>query len=158
MKRPILLNQKGFSLLEALIAMMIVTVGLLAVGLMQIGAMKGNTNAISRSDGVAMAQSVMDVLRTLPLDDDRLDDNGNALDAGESSPPDATAADHGGDEIFAANPVAGSNGQTYTVFWNVVDDDPVDNAKTVRVYVYWNDNRFGLNRAVMTTVVGGLYL
>lgn len=154
MKKYLFKNQKGFSLIEALVAMAILAVGLLAVGLMQIGAMKGNTNAMSRSDGVEIAQSVMDRLRSVPLDDTLLSDafTANGLDALDAN------ADHNGSELYAANPVVGPNGQTYSIFWNVLEDTPVASAKTVRVYVLWTDQKFGQNRAIMTSVLGGLYL
>ena len=45
---------------------------------MQIGAMRANTNALGRTDGVAIAQSVLDTLRALPLDDPLLLDGGGA--------------------------------------------------------------------------------
>ena len=144
--------------------MSILTIGLLAVGLMQIGAMKGNTNALNRSDGLTFAQTVMDTLRTLPMDDLLLvdnGDNGNNLDDGIAeggNPPVPANADHTGDEIYGANPTPGLNGQTYTVFWNVDEDAPITAAKTLRVFVYWTDQRYGLNRAVLTSVIGGLYL
>ena len=163
MKRLIIDNQKGFSLIEAMIAMVILSVGLLAVGLMQIGAMKANTNAISRTDGVAMAQSVLDTLRTLPVDDPLLSGSGDlgaGMPAGNNLPTDDEIddADHSGDEIFMSNRVFGVNGQKYTIFWNVIENSPVADTRTVRVFVYWNDQKFGLNRTIMTSVVGGLYL
>ena len=155
MKKTLIKNQRGFSLVEAMIAMVILSVGLLAVGLMQIGAMKGNTNALSRSDGVAMAQSQLDILRSLPLNDAQLVDTGSALDAGSAvgnANPNDALADH------TNGVVAGSNGQQYTIFWNVVDNTPVPGTKTVRVYTYWTDQKFGLNRVIFTSVLGGLYL
>jgi len=160
MKKYLIKNQKGFSLIEALVAMVILTVGLLAVGLMQIGAMKGNSNAIGRSDGAAIAQSAMDTLRTLPLNPPVAThplSGGADLDAGATN-PDGAGAGHFGSEIFASDTVVGANGQTYTIFWNVRDDIPVTSAKTVRVFVYWTDPKFGQNRAIMTSVLGGLYL
>lgn len=156
-----LTNQKGFSLVEALIAIVLLTVGLLSVGLLQIGAMKSNTAATNRSDGVAIAQSVMDTLRTLPMNAPLLEDNGSAIDDGSATggnAPTPADADHTGTEIFGANPYIGMNGQAYTIFWNVADDTPINNTKTVRLFVYWNDNRFGLNRTIVTSVLGGLYL
>ena len=99
-------NQRGFSLIEAIVAMAILTVGLLAVGLMQISAMKGNTNALSRGDGVAVAQSVMDMLRSLPLDHNLLADEdppvadldlGAAANYAGLAPGSAT---HSGAELF----------------------------------------------------------
>lgn len=157
MKNILLNNQNGFSLIEALVALVILTIGLLAVGLMQIGAIKGNTNALSRSDGAAIAQSVMDSLRSVSLDNDLLSDEGNGIDGGATS-ANSDDADHSGAEIFGTNPFIGSNGQTYTIFWNVLDDTPVESAKTVRVFVFWTDQKFGRNRAIMTSVLGGLYL
>lgn len=157
-------NQRGFSLIEALVAMVILTIGLLAVGLMQIGAMKGNTNALGRSDGVAMAQSVMDTLRCLPLDDVRLSDSDDStinLDDGMAvggNAPVAANAGHEGDELFATNPILGANGQTYNVFWNVDEDTPVTGAKTIRLFVYWTDQKFGLNKVVVTSILGGFFL
>jgi type IV pilus assembly protein PilV len=155
MKTFVLKNQRGFSLIEAIVAMVVLTVGLLAVGLMQIGAMKGNTNATSRSSGVAVAQSVMDDLRSLPLDHaSLLDPHAGQLDLGAAAAggPTAVNADHDNGTITTPR------GQVYTVFWNIADDFPIDSAKTVRVFVYWNDSHFGLNRAIMTSVIGGLYL
>lgn len=164
MKNLSLKNQQGFSLIEAMIAMVILSIGLMAVGLMQIGAMKGNTNALSRSDGVAMAQSVMDTLRGLPLNDGRLSDSDIAnvdLDDGRAvgnNAPIAANAGHEGDELFSANPILGINGQSYNIFWNVDDDTPVAGSKTIRLFVYWTDQKFGLNRVITTSVLGGMYL
>ncbi|MCD6527863.1 MAG: type IV pilus modification protein PilV, partial [Desulfuromonas sp.] len=163
MRKLTIQNQQGFSLIEAMIAMVILSIGLLAVGLMQIGAMKANTNAISRSDGVTMAQSVMDTLRSLPLNDDRLSDNDNTtidLDDGRAvgnNAPIAANAGHEGDEIFATNPTLGMNGKNYNIFWNIDDDTPVTGTKTIRLFVYWTDQKFGLNRVITTSVLGGLY-
>ena len=156
------LNNQGFSLIEAIVAMAILTVGLMAVGLMQIGAMKGNSSALSRGDGVALAQSIMDTLRTTPLDDSLLADNGGTdLNDGRAvgnTAPSPASADHTGTELFGANPTTGANGMTYTIFRNIEDDTPVPAAKSIRVFVYWTDAKFGLNRVVVTSALGGLYL
>jgi|LGVF01.2.fsa_nt_gb type IV pilus modification protein PilV len=161
MRKLSIQNQQGFSLVEALIAMVILSIGLLAVALMQVGAMKGNTNALSRSNGLSMAQSVMDTLRTLPFDSSLLTDNGSALDDGRDAGAgfDDTVADQTNGEV------TGSNGQNYTIFWNIVDNDLNGDAiidekdlKTIRLFVYWNDQKFGLNRVIVTSVFGGLYL
>ena len=54
--------------------------------------------------------------------------------------------------------ITGSDGRTYTVFWNVANDVPVTGTKTVRLFVYWDDSKFGLNKVITTTVLGGFYL
>ncbi len=157
-------NQKGFSLLEALIAMVLLSIGLLGAGLMQIGSIKANTNAENRTFGVGLAQSVMNDLRSQPLDfvltpDDPLDDEDGdgaaGLDDGMAlagANPVPAAADQSMGQITA------SDGRNYTIFWNVADNVPVNGAKTLRLFVYWNDERFGLNKVIMTTVLGGFYL
>jgi type IV pilus assembly protein PilV len=152
-------NQRGFSLIEALIAMVLLSVGLLGAGLMQIGSMKANTNAAGRTFGVGLAQSVMDDLRSRPLDDALLQDDDidgvAGLDDGiasAGSDPVPANADESMGQITA------SDGRNYTVFWNVADGAPVNGAKTLRLFVYWNDQRFGLNKVIMTTVLGGFYL
>lgn len=156
MKSFLLPNQDGFSLLEVLIAVVVLTVGLLAIGLLQIGAMKANSNANWRTNAVGIAQSYMDDLRGRSLDDDLLVDNGDqgsGLDDGMSVAGSVPLPDN-------ADQSAGTvtvNGQDYTVFWNITDDSPFDGAKTVRLFVYWVDQKFGRSKVVMTTVLGGLY-
>jgi type IV pilus assembly protein PilV len=151
-------NQRGFSLLEALIAMVLLSVGLLAAGLMQIGGIKANANAAGRTFGVGLAQSIMDDLRSRAMDDALLvdtGDRGNDLDDGMAAPgsgPVPGVADQSPGQI------TGSDGRTYTVFWNVANDVPVTGTKTVRLFVYWDDSKFGLNKVITTTVLGGFYL
>lgn len=150
-------GQSGFSLLETLIALVILSVGLLALGLLQIGAMKGNENSIDRTNAVNIAQSLLDDLKKRSLDDDLLKDlgdNGNNLDDGRSifgGSPDPESAD------FSFGQVTTADGQAFTVFWNVDENAPFAGAKTVRLFVYWNDQEYGLSRVIMTTVLGGMY-
>lgn len=154
-------NQNGFSLVETVAAMFILTVGLLAVGMMQIGAMKANTNAISRTDGVAMAQTVMETLRSLPLSSSLLRDTGAPLDAGKSAggkDPIPANAGHRASELYTDTSVEGANGNIYTIFWNVEKDAPTKRARTLRLFVYWTNQSSGLNKVIMTTTLGGLYL
>lgn len=157
------IDNKGFSLIEALVALVVLAIGLLAVGLMQIGAMKANTNALGRTDGVAVAQSALDRLRALPLDDADLQDGGGTNDgiAGLDDGEDGSGTNPDSDELT----ITGPNGRDYEVFWNVVvNDDDNDGiledteSRTVRVFVYWEDQKFGLNRTITTTTLGGFYL
>ena len=153
-------NQEGFSLVEALVAMVLLSVGLLAAGLMQIGSMKANANAAGRTFAVGLAQSVLDDLRSLPVDDDLLDDGTGDVD-GAGGLDDGMAAGGSPNPAEAdqsMGQVTGSDGRNYTVFWNVAQDVPVDGVKTLKLFVYWNDSKFGLNKVIMTTVLGGLYL
>jgi hypothetical protein len=95
----------------------------------------------------------MDTFRTLQLDVTLLEDDKdhvNGLDDGRDH-IDETEADG------TLGVITGSTGQQYTVFWNVRDNTDT-NTKTVRLFVYWTDQKFGLNRVIVTSVLGGLYL
>lgn len=156
MGRILMKNQRGFSLVEALIAILLLGVGMLATGLMQIGGIEGNANATGRTVGLSLAQSIMEDLRGRPLDDPLLSDvGGQGLDDGMATvgqQPNPSAAD------CSAGQITTSDGRNYTVFWNVAEDMPVTKTKTVRLFVYWSGPKFGQHRIVLTTVLGGFYL
>lgn len=64
-----IINEKGFTLLEVIIAISILTVGLLAVATMQITAIRGNNFAYIRTEGTTLAQDMMEELIAMPFDD-----------------------------------------------------------------------------------------
>ena len=63
---------EGFTLVEVLIAMMILLVGLLGIASMQIMAMKGNQHARESTEKTVTANSIMEWLVGLPFDSDNL--------------------------------------------------------------------------------------
>jgi len=62
-------DERGFTLLEIIIAISILTIGLLAVATMQITAIRGNNFAYIRTEGSTLAQDKMEELIALPFDD-----------------------------------------------------------------------------------------
>lgn len=141
MKKIAAREQAGFSLIETLIALTILSIGMLALGLLQIGAMKGNSNAAGRTNAVNIAQSFMDDLKARSTSDSLLEDSNNP------------AAD------FAYSPgsVTGADGRAYTVSWSVEANAPFSGAKTLTLFVRWEDQKFGASKVVMKTVIGGLF-
>ena len=65
-------SQKGFTLIEVLVAMTIFAIGLLAIAGMQITALKGNSSANTQSAATAMASGILEEILIWDLADPRL--------------------------------------------------------------------------------------
>lgn len=137
-------SQEGFTLVEVLIALFILTVGILGAAVMQIAAINGNSTAMRLTDASSWASDAHEALIALPFtlpgaatptDPLLLDDNGDGLAGLDNTDIAGSPADGG--------PVLHEN---YTVFWNVADDYPITNCKTIRVIVRYNDK--GINKTV----------
>jgi type IV pilus assembly protein PilV len=119
-------NERGFTLLEVIMAVSVLTVGLLAVASMQISAMKGNTISMNYTESTEMVQDRAEKLLIRDLSDaDLTDTDGDGLGG----------LDHVGaaaDRIDASNP-------KYTVNWNVAENwsggKALNGVNTVRVVV-----------------------
>ena len=62
-------REAGFTLLEVIVAVSILTVGLLAVASMQTAAIRGNETAYRVTESVTWAQDRLEFLLSLPYDD-----------------------------------------------------------------------------------------
>ena len=122
-------NQRGFSLIEILIAITVFAIGILAVGKMQIAAIKGNSFANDLTEATTLAQDRMEKLIGLfytdPLNNDT---NGN----GKAGLDNTNAA---ADYNDPNNPVDGR----YNIFWNIARNCPISNTKEIRVIISWTD-------------------
>ena len=123
-------NEKGFTLLEVIVAISILTIGLLAVASMQVSAIRGNASAYGITEATFWASDQVEKLIVLPYDHADLQDTdgdgtsglGNATEATDDNPNPPPA--HG----------------KYKVYWNVAMDDTVNGTKTVNVIVTWADH------------------
>ncbi len=102
-------NERGFTLIEVMVTMVILAVGLLAVAGMQVISIKSNTTSRDVTEASTLAMDRLEFLKVLPVDDDQLDE---------------------GEHDDAGNPVEGK----YTVTWNVTDNEET---KAVTVLVDW---------------------
>ncbi len=71
-------NNSGFSIVELLIAILILCIGLLAVGRMQIGSLASINNSNQRLEAACIAQSKMDKLLLLDYNDTLLSTSYNS--------------------------------------------------------------------------------
>lgn len=119
-------NEKGFSLVEALIAIFVLTIGVFSLYSMQITSLMGNNRALTITSLADWTSSQIEQLMSLPYDDPLLNDTQPA-------------------QGLAANTVANSDSGAvnspdgrYTLFWNVAIDVPMENTKTIQVFALDN--------------------
>jgi len=121
-------TDKGFSLVEVLIAMVILAVGLLALSSMQGTFATGSADSRQMIRATDLAMSRLNILKTLDYGAGALSDSNsdgvNGLD------------DTGGD-ADQQNTVTSYPSQ-YTVYWNIAENATA-NIKQVNVIVEWND-------------------
>ena len=113
--------ERGFTLLEVMIAVLILAMGLLGLAALQIVAVKGNAFSGDMSYATALAQQTFEELNHCDHDDPALD---------------ASLNPH-------MQTVIGDRGVSYTVRWNVQDDVPGDNMKAVALEIVWDSARLG---------------
>jgi len=126
------INEKGFTLIEVIIAISILAIGILAAGNMQLSALQGNNNAKQLSLAVVWGGAHLEEIMGKSYDDDELKEK-----KAKSSVVDG----------LAYTDVAGKSADyqknidsTFTMFWNVADAYPIFGCKTVRVIVRRNDH------------------
>jgi type IV pilus assembly protein PilV len=137
--------ERGFTLLEVIVAISILTVGLLAVASMQASAIRGNTLAGGVTEATNWASDQIEKLVELPYNDGRLQDKDGDGSAGlndtefDDDPGTQPDADYG--EIRQA-----PQGRQYKVYWNVAENDLKSGTKTINVIVTWQDH--GIQKVV----------
>lgn len=124
-------NENGFSLIEVLIALFLFAVGVLALTQMQVGSMFGNSTARRVTGAATLAEAKLEELKALSYAHADMTDRDASGDAGYGN---GGLDDEDGDADGSRTGVE-VMGETYDVFWNVAENSPVSNCKTIRVIV-----------------------
>lgn len=139
-KHGIMMNNKGFTLVEVMVAITVLAVGMLAVTTMQVNSIGGNSVARTVTTASSFAAEQIENLMGLPFNHANLQDTntigGETVEQGLSHPYTALPSSSAPD--FAGRPPDGqvtSPDGDYTVCWNIANNFPMPNTKTIRVIV-----------------------
>ena len=111
-------SNKGFTLLEVMIALVILSVGLLGLAALQLVSIKNNAFSSEMTYATMLAQQHAEILKSRAFTDG-----------------DLTEGDH--------SATGSSKGVQYTVAWNVTDNTPDTDMKTINLTVQWTSLRQG---------------
>ena len=153
-------NENGFTLVEIMVAVCVLSIGLLAIASMQLGAVSANARAIDTSEASTLAELQMETLLSLQYRFSLIQDNQNHLDLQDTNADEiAGLLNPFPDErpIFdpanlagwiAANPpdhqrTESTDKYTYTIYWNVATNAEINDTKTIHVIVTWADKEAG---------------
>jgi len=123
--------EAGFTLIEALLAMAIFSIGILAAASMNVATINGNATARFNSEAAVMAQERLEQLAALPFDP--------AAPPAELTPG-------------TTSPVITAENGRYSIRWSVSNlHDPVNDAVTITMTASWTDR--GRNRSMRYRLV-----
>lgn len=148
-------SQNGFTLLETMIAIAILTIGILSLYSMQLSAIRGNSRANQITTSANWAAGRVEQLIAREYDEKPplshpywlVDEDGDGV-AGLNDTETAgfvtadrlyTQNGDGSERITVNGGAVPANAIPYSIYWNVAVDDPIANTKTIRVITVWND-------------------
>lgn len=151
--RFITVNNRGFTLIEALVALGILTIGVLTVYTMQTGSVRGNLRARQISTASAWAMDKMEQFNALAYDDSLLADerqDSTSQDGDNNGIDDDDEGRAGGDGITnfgldqrtaatADHTFTDLNG--HTMYCNIAVNQPLEQMKTIRIIVVRNSDQ-----------------
>ncbi len=119
--------QRGFTIVEVLVASLILAIGILVVAQMVILSQSTNTVIREYMEGREILARGIEVLKTLPINDAWLTGTCDSLQLSDTTF--AYRAD-------TTNIVGQTIGETmFDVYWNVADDYPATGYKTIRMTI-----------------------
>lgn len=135
----------GFTLIEVIIALAILTIGILSVNVMHTASIRGNMTASSITEASTWGSDQVERIFNMPYDDlvdtngngTNQDQNSNGIDDDDEGTPRDGVSNFGLDDpaVFDGSMPNDPDGN-YTVVWSVAPH-PLPNIKTIYVHVTW---------------------
>ncbi len=149
-------NHQGFTLIEAMVALLILTFGILAVGLMQQRSIVANHSAFSRTSSNAVATSFIEALKGMSFDSSLLTATSDLTVDNATHTFTATSDIPLFEYMYAVDntEIVDQTNRRYTVRWAVVDNAITASevpSKTIRLYVDWS-SMMGAHQLILSTV------
>ncbi len=119
-------REAGFSFIDVMLALVILTFGVLGLADLQVIASSGNKASQGLTTAAALGQAKLEAIKNTPY--------ANIV-------------------AEAVTPVTGADGSTYTRTVTVATDSPVVNAKTVTVTITWLDSANKAHAVPMATII-----
>jgi type IV pilus assembly protein PilV len=123
-------GEGGFTLIEVIIAISILSIGILGVATMQSSAIRANFFAGNTSSGTSWASDKMEELVALAYEDY---EDANLEDKDGDG-------DGGLDHATAGTADYNENQGQHTIYWNISEESLLNDTKTIRVIVRWADH------------------
>ena len=127
----LLSTSKGFTLVEILVSVTILSIGILAVSQMTVMGLRVNTVVNQRMYARVVMSRVFEELHNLPSNDAWLSDDADTTDLDDIDTANADYYQTITDTTAMYN---------YLSIWNVADNTPEPNIKTVRIHILWGQN------------------
>ena len=136
---------EGFTLVEVMVALIILSIGILSIASIQISAIRGNNLSDKITSAFTLAEDKMERLLGMDYNDPELRDlvPGNNGDLNGIDPGRIDSQELNIDESGKVN--AGK----FRRIWNIADNRPIENNKTITVIVTWDNDR---HRVSLTSV------
>jgi len=126
-------EEKGFSLVEMMVAVCIMAIAFAGLATMEVACINGNSIASNVTMGITLAQDKMEELNSVDYNDPRVADVNASNNADLRN---ATNIDFSETDIDEQ----GNPGGMYSRIWNIADDTPTAGQKTIVVLVTWKNH------------------
>jgi prepilin-type N-terminal cleavage/methylation domain-containing protein len=137
----IILRESGFTLIEIVIAMVILGIATGGLVHMQISSSSTLTDSRYLSTAVTLAQDKMEELKSLAGNHSDLSDTNPGNNSALKHATDPLLADHAEDPLMLETEDTAASLDmrlgAYKRFWNVADNTPCAGSKTIAVIVTW---------------------